>query len=65
MKLKQSSLMAKREKTKARIGKGDTISGLINNGSETATISWTPTSTGTYYYPCSLHGGRIETIIIQ
>ena len=43
MKLKQSSLMAKREKTKARIGKGDTISGLINNGSETATISWTPT----------------------
>ena len=31
--------MTKREKTKARIGKEDTISGLINNGSETATIS--------------------------
>lgn len=57
--------MTKREKSKARIGKGDTISGLINNGSETATISWTPTSTGTYCYPCSLHRGRIGTIIIQ
>lgn len=57
--------MTKREKTKARIGKEDTISGLINNRSETATISWTPTSTGTYYYPCSLHRGRIGTIIIQ
>ena len=65
MKLNQSSLMTKREKTKARIGKGDTISGLINNGSETATISCTTTSIVTYYYPCSLHGGRVGTIIIQ
>ena len=44
---------------------GDTISGLTNNGTESGTIVWTPTATGTYYYQCSLHGGMVGTITIQ
>jgi len=45
-------------------GTGNAISGLTNNGSESATISWTPNATGTFYYQCSLHGG-VGTITIQ
>ena len=41
------------------------ISGVTNNGSESATITWTPTATGTFYYQCSLHGGMVGTITIQ
>jgi len=52
-------------KTAAGTGTGDTISGVNNNGSESATISWTPTATGTYYYQCSLHGGMVGSITIQ
>ena len=52
-------------KTTAGTGTGDTISGVTNNGSDSATISWTPTATGTYYYQCSLHGGMVGTITIQ
>jgi surface protein len=52
-------------KTAAGTGTGDTISGLTNNGTESATISWTPTATGTFYYQCSLHGGMVGTITIQ
>ena len=52
-------------KTVAGIGIGDTISGLTNNGTESGTISWTPTATGTFYYQCSLHGGMVGTITIQ
>ena len=46
-------------------GSTDQISGVINNGSTNKTISWTPTTTGTYYYQCSLHGGMGGTITIQ
>ena len=52
-------------KTAAGTGTGDTISGVNNNGSESATISWTPTATGTFYYQCSLHVGMVGTITIQ
>ena len=52
-------------KTVAGTGTGDTISGVTNNGSESATITWTPTATGTFYYQCSLHGGMVGTITIQ
>ena len=52
-------------KTVAGTGTGNTISGLTNNGTESATISWTPTATGTFYYQCSLHGGMVGTITIQ
>jgi len=37
----------------------------VNNGTESGTIAWTPTATGTYYYQCSLHGGMVGTIAIQ
>ena len=52
-------------KTAAGTGTGDTINGVTNNGSDSATISWTPDSTGTFYYQCSLHGGMVGTITIQ
>ena len=37
-------------KTIAGTGTGDQVSGLTNNGTESATISWTPNTGGTYYY---------------
>lgn len=46
-------------------GIGDTISGVTNNGSESAIISWTPSATGTFYYQCSLHAEMVGTITIQ
>ena len=52
-------------KTAAGTGTGDTISGVTNNGSENATITWTPDSAGTFYYQCSLHGGMVGTITVQ
>jgi plastocyanin len=52
-------------KTVAGTGTGNTISGITNNGTTNQTISWTPTSAGTYYYQCSLHGGMVGTITIQ
>ena len=52
-------------KTVAGTGTGNTISGLTNNGTQSATISWTPDSTGTFYYQCSLHAGMVGTITIQ
>ena len=52
-------------KTEAGTGTGNTISGLTNNGTTNQTISWTPSSTGTYYYQCSLHEGMVGTITIQ
>ena len=52
-------------KTTAGTGTGNAISGVTNNGSESATVSWTPTATGTFYYQCSLHGGMVGTITVQ
>jgi len=52
-------------KTTAGTGTGNTISGITNNGAAVGTITWTPTSAGTYHYQCSLHGGMVGTITIQ
>jgi len=52
-------------KTVAGTGTGNTISGITNNGTQSATLSWTPDSTGTFYYQCSLHAGMVGTITIQ
>ena len=52
-------------KTTAGTGTGNTISGVTNNGAAVGTITWTPTSAGTFYYQCSLHGGMVGTITIQ
>ena len=52
-------------KTTAGTGTGNTVSGVTNNGTTNQTITWTPSSAGTYYYQCSLHGGMVGTITIQ
>ena len=52
-------------KTSSGTGTSNTIAGVTNNGSESATITWTPTTTGTFYYQCSLHGGMVGTITIN
>jgi len=52
-------------KTAAGTGTGNLISGITNNGTENATITWTADNRGTYYYQCSLHGGMVGTITIQ
>ena len=52
-------------KTVAGTGTGNTISGVTNNGTESGTITWTPSATGIYYYQCSLHGGMVGTITVN
>ena len=52
-------------KTVQGIGTSDRVTGATNNGSENATVSWTPTTGGTYFYQCSLHAGMVGTITIQ
>jgi len=52
-------------KTVQGTGTSDRVTGATNNGSENATVSWTPTTGGTYYYQCSLHAGMVGTITIQ
>ena len=52
-------------KTSSSTGTSDTISGIINNGTENGKITWKPTKTGTFYYICSLHGGMVGTITIE
>ena len=52
-------------KTIAGTGIRNIVTGLNNNGTTNQTISWTPTSSATFYYQCSLHGGMVGTITIQ
>ena len=52
-------------KTVAGTGTGNTIENITNNGTTDQTIIWTPDTSGTYYYQCSLHGGMVGEIIIQ
>jgi len=50
-------------KTAATTGTGDQVTGATGQGANSgATISWTPTSTGTYYYQCSNHSAMNGTI---
>tara|TARA_B100000900_G_scaffold67527_1_gene52653 strand:+ start:902 stop:1360 length:459 start_codon:yes stop_codon:yes gene_type:complete len=51
-------------KTKAGTGTGNLISGLSNNGTTSGSIVWKPSSAGTYYYVCSLHGNMMGAITI-
>ena len=52
-------------KTVQGTGIDDLIAGVTNNGATNGTVSWTPTTTGTYYYQCSLHNGMYGTITIN
>ena len=36
-----------------------------NQGSQSGTVSWTPNTTGTFYYQCGNHSGMIGTITIN
>jgi plastocyanin len=51
--------------TAAGVGAVNLVSGLSNNGTSSGGISWSPSSTGTFYYQCSLHVGMYGTIIVQ
>ena len=35
-----------------------------NQGAESDTVSWTPNTTGTYYYQCANHSGMVGTITV-
>lgn len=53
-------------KTAQTTGTGNTVLGVVNNGSSTGTITW-DTSTvapGTYYYICRLHSGMTGRIFV-
>ena len=52
-------------KTSATTGTGNAASGVTNNGSQNGTVSWTPSSAGTYYYICQYHGGMVGQIVVS
>ena len=52
-------------KTAQGTGTDNLASGVSGNGSESGTVSFTPTGAGTYYYQCSLHNAMYGTIIVQ
>jgi len=51
-------------KTANTNGTGSGADGVTNNGAESGTVTWTPSSPGTYYYICQYHGGMVGTITI-
>jgi len=53
-------------KTAAVTGTGSAVTEYItNNGTQSGTITWTPTTTGTYYYICQHHGAMQGTITVS
>ena len=44
---------------------GDSVSTPAAVGEGTATVTWTPTETGTYYYQCSIHSAMLGEIVVQ
>jgi len=46
------------------VGSGNLIDGVSNNGAQSATVSWTPTEAGTYYYICEYHPSMLGTITV-
>jgi len=53
-------------KTAATTGTGNQVStpAATNQGSQSGTVSWTPNTTGTYYYICQYHGSMVGTITV-
>ena len=51
-------------KTQAGGGTGNQASGVTNGGTESGTVSWTPSIAGTYYYQCEYHGAMVGTITV-
>tara|TARA_B100001057_G_C22793700_1_gene928699 strand:- start:632 stop:1075 length:444 start_codon:yes stop_codon:yes gene_type:complete len=52
-------------KTEPSLGRGDLVSGATNQGTTNRTVTWTPTSSGTYYYVCSLHDGMYGVLTVE
>ncbi len=49
-------------KTVAGTGSSNQAAGVTNNGAEVGTVTFKPTSSGTYYYNCEFHGSMQGTI---
>ena len=52
-------------KTEPSLGGGDLVSGATNQGTSNGTVTWTPSSAGTYYYVCSLHDGMYGVLTVE
>tara|TARA_B100000212_G_scaffold275140_1_gene214666 strand:+ start:68 stop:511 length:444 start_codon:yes stop_codon:yes gene_type:complete len=52
-------------KTEPSLGRGDLVSGATNQGTTNNTVTWTPSSAGTYYYVCSLHDGMYGVLTVE
>ena len=52
-------------KTVGATGTGFGVAGVINNGANSGTVTWTPTSTGTFWYICQFHGGMRNAIVVS
>ena len=45
-------------------GSGNLVSGVSNNGVENGSITWSPSTVGTYYYICEYHSSMIGVITV-
>ncbi len=52
-------------KTEPSLGRGDLVSGATSQGTSNGTVTWTPSSAGTFYYVCSLHDGMYGVLTVQ
>tara|TARA_B100001250_G_scaffold43195_1_gene34076 strand:- start:6844 stop:9288 length:2445 start_codon:yes stop_codon:yes gene_type:complete len=49
-------------KTTQGTGTGNQATGVTNGGTESGTVTWTPSASGTYYYQCEYHNSMNGTI---
>ena len=52
-------------KTVQGSGTGNQIDGVTNAGTTNGTVSWTPTTAGTYYYQCAPHNSMSGIITVN
>ena len=52
-------------KTLQGAGTGNQIDGVTNAGTTNGTVSWTPTTAGTYYYQCAPHNSMSGIITVN
>ena len=45
-------------------GSSNLVSGVSNNGTENGSITWSPSTVGTYYYICEYHSSMIGVITV-
>jgi len=49
-------------KTQAGTGTGNQATGVTNGGTQSGTVTWTPSAAGTYFYQCEYHGAMVGQI---